>query len=43
MIFFNIKNIILNLIYQFLNKDNIKLLSLCNKTIYLLYCKQFKN
>ena len=44
---YNLENIlsrelILNLIYQFLNKDNIKLLSLCNKNIYLLYCKQIK-
>ena len=34
--------LILNQIYQFLNIDNIKLLSLCNKNIYLLYCKQIK-
>jgi len=41
---YNLENIlsrelILNLIYQFLNKDNIKLLSLGNKNIYLYYCK----
>ena len=44
---YNLENIlsrelILNLICQFLNKDNIELLSLCNKHIYLLYCKQIK-
>ena len=41
---YNLENIlsrelILNLIYQFLNKDNIRLLSLGNKNIYLYYCK----
>ena len=44
---YNIENVlsiplILNQICQFLNKDNIKLLSLCNKNIYLLYCNQIK-
>ena len=34
--------LILNQIYQFLNKDNIKFLFLCNKNIYLLYCNQIK-
>ena len=34
--------LILNQICQFLNRDNIKLLSLCNKNIYLIYCKQIK-
>ena len=34
--------LILNQICQFLNKDNIKFLSLCNKKIYLLYCNQIK-
>ena len=34
--------LILNQICQFLNKDNRTLLSLCNKNIYLYYCKQIK-
>ena len=34
--------LIFNQICQFLNKDNIKLLSLCNKNIYLFYCKRIK-
>ena len=32
------KEIILNQIFQFLYKDNIKLLSLCNKKLYRMYC-----
>ena len=34
--------IIINQIFHFLNKDNIKFFSLCNKNIYLYYCKQIK-
>ena len=34
--------LILNQIYQFLNKDNMHFFFLCNKKIYLLYCKQIK-
>jgi len=34
--------LILNQICQFLNKDNRKFFSLCNKNIFLLYCKQIK-
>ena len=43
----NIQNIlsiplILNQIFLFLEKDNIKYLSLCNKKIYQLFCSQVK-
>ena len=34
------KDVILFQIFQFLNKDNIKIFSLCNKKINLFYCKQ---
>ena len=34
--------LILNQIFQFLNKDEVKCLSLCNKKIYQLYCNQVK-
>ena len=34
--------IILNQIFQFLEKDNIKRLSVCNKKIYKLYCNEVK-
>ena len=34
--------IILNKIFLFLDKDNIKCLSLCNKKIYKFYCNQVK-
>ena len=33
---------ILNQIFQFLDKDNIKCLSVCNKKIYQFYCNQVK-
>jgi len=33
---------ILNQIFQFLDKDNKKCLSICNKKIYKLYCNQVK-
>ena len=34
--------IILNQIFQFLDKDKVKCLSLCNKKIYQIYCNQVK-
>ena len=34
--------LILNKIFQFLGKDKIKCLSLCNKKIYQIYCDQVK-
>ena len=36
-------SLILNQIFQFLDKDNIKSLSLCNKKIYQFYCNLVKN
>ena len=36
-------SLILNQIFQFLNKDNIKSLTLCNKKIYQSYCNLIKN
>ena len=35
-------SLILNQIFRFLNKDNIKSLTLCNKKIYQIYCSQVK-
>ena len=35
--------LITNQIFQFLDKDEAKCLSLCNKKIYQIYCKQVKN
>ena len=34
--------LILNQIFQFLDKDKVKCLSLCNKKIYQIYCNQVK-
>ena len=44
---YNFKNVfeiplILNQIFQFMEKDDIKGLSLCDKKIYQLYCEQVK-
>ena len=44
---YNFKNVlsiplILDQIYKFLTKDNIKNLSLCSKKLYQLYCEQVK-
>ena len=44
---YNFKNVfeiklILNQIFQFMEKDDIKALSLCTKNTYELCCKQFK-
>ena len=35
--------LILNKIFEFIDKDDIKYLSLCNKKIYKLYCTQIKS
>ena len=34
--------LVFNQIFKFLDKDNIKSLTLCNKKIYQLYCNQIK-
>ena len=44
---YNFKNVfaiplLLDQIFQFMEKDDIKCLSLCSKKIYQLYCKQVK-
>ena len=44
---YNYKNVfeiplILKQIFQFMEKDDIKVFSLCNKKIYQLYCERIK-